>query len=95
MSFGDRGTEDLCHGRPTARARRFPRGIVAPALVKLDMLNAASAMLDLRSPPGNRLEGLKGDLAGFNWIRVNDQWRLLFRWENNAPHEVRLVDYHR
>jgi len=95
VSFGDRGTEDLYHGRPTARARRFPRDIVGLALAKLDMLNAASTMLDLRSPPGNRLEALKGDLAGFHSIRVNDQWRLLFRWENNGAHEVRLLDYHR
>jgi toxin HigB-1 len=76
VSFGDRRTEDLYHGRPTARGRRFPQVIVALALVKLDMLNAASTMLDLRSPPGNRLEALKGDLAGVHSIRVNDQWRL-------------------
>lgn len=68
---------------------------MALALVKPDMLNAASTMLDLRSPPGNRLEALKGDLVDFHSIRVNDQWRLLSRWENNGAHEVRLVDYHR
>ena len=52
-------------------------------------------MLDLRSPPGNRLEALKGDFKGYHSIRVNDQWRLVFRWEGNDAHEVRLVDYHR
>jgi proteic killer suppression protein len=94
VSFGDRATEDLYHDRPTSRVRRFPHDIVAPALVKLDMLNAASAVLDLRSPPGNRLEALKGDLEGFHSIRVNDQWRVVFRWESNNAHDVRLMDYH-
>jgi proteic killer suppression protein len=65
------------------------------AVVKLDMLEAAAAFLDLRSPPGNRLEALKGDLKGFYSIRVNDRWRIVFRWENNSAHGVRLMDYHR
>ncbi|MCZ7665132.1 MAG: type II toxin-antitoxin system RelE/ParE family toxin [Thermoleophilia bacterium] len=95
VSFGDRATEDLYHNRPTSRVRRFPRDIIDLALIKLDMLNAAAAVLDLRSPPGNRLEVLKGDLKGFHSIRVNDQWRLAFRWEGNNAHDVRLMDYHR
>ena len=94
VSFGDRATEDLYHNRPTSRARRFPQDVVGPALVKLDMLNGAAAVLDLRSPPGNRLEALKGDLKGFHSIRVNDQWRLVFRWEGNNAFDVRLMDYH-
>ncbi len=94
VSFEDRATEDLYHNRPTSRARRFPHDIVAPALVKLDMLSAASTVLDLRSPPGNRLEALKGDLEGRHAIRVNDQWRVVFRWEGNNAHDVRLMDYH-
>jgi proteic killer suppression protein len=93
-SFGDRATEDLYHGRPTARARRFPSEVVDAALVKMDSLNGAASMLDLRSPPGNRLEGLEGDLRGWHSIRVNDQWRLVFRWEGNDAHKVRLTDYH-
>jgi len=95
VSFGDRATEDLYHGRPTSRARRFPSNIVGLALVKLDMLNSAAAMLDLKSPPGNRLEALKGNLKGFHSIRVNDQWRLVFCWKNNNAHDVRLMDYHK
>ncbi|MDP2299111.1 MAG: type II toxin-antitoxin system RelE/ParE family toxin [Actinomycetota bacterium] len=94
FSFGDRATEDLYHGRPTSRARRFPNDIVNLALVKLDMLESAAAVLDLTSPPGNRLEPLRGDLKGFYSIRVNDQWRIVFRWENNSAHDVRLMDYH-
>lgn len=95
VSFGDRATEDLYHNRPTSRARRLPHDIVDLALVKLDMLNGASAVLDLTSPPGNRLEALKGDLKGLNSIRVNDQWRIVFRWDNNNAYDVRLMDYHR
>jgi proteic killer suppression protein len=95
VSFGDRATEDLYHNRPTGRARRFPRDIVDTALVKMDMLNAAAAVLDLRSPPGNRLDALKGGMKGFHSIRVNDQWRLVFRWDGNNAHEVRLMDYHK
>jgi proteic killer suppression protein len=93
-SFGDRATGDLYHGRPTARSRRFPRDVVDAALVKMDSLNGAASMLDLRSPPGNRLEVLKGDLKGWHSIRVNDRWRLIFRWQGNEAHKVRLTDYH-
>ena len=93
-SFGDRVTEDLYHGRPTARARRLPHEVIDAALVKMDSLNGAASMLDLRSPPGNRLEALKGDLKGWHSIRVNDQWRLVFRWQGNDAHKVRLTDYH-
>jgi len=94
MSFGDGATEDLYHGRPTSRALRFSREVANAALIKLDMLNGAAAILDLRSPPGNRLEALKGDLKGLHSIRVNDQWRLVFRWQGNNAHQVRLMDYH-
>jgi len=68
--------------------------VVDAALVKVDSLNGAASVLDLRSPPGNRLEELKGDLKGWHSIRVNDQWRLIFRWQGNEAHKVRLVDYH-
>lgn len=95
LSFGDRATEDLFHDRPTSRARRFPHDVVELGLIKLDMLNGAAAVLDLRSPPGNRLEALKGDLKGFHSIRVNDQWRVVFRWDGNNASDVRLTDYHK
>jgi proteic killer suppression protein len=93
-SFGDGATEDLYHGNRTRRAQRFPPGIQTTAVRKLDMLNAAASLQDLRSPPGNRLEKLEGDLEGFHSIRVNEQWRLVFRWEGGNAHEVRLADYH-
>jgi len=63
-------------------------------LRKLDMLDAAAQLIDLRSPPGNRLEALKGDRAGQHSIRINDQWRLCFRWSDQGPEDVQIVDYH-
>ena len=93
-SFSDSATADLFHGRATARVCRLPQDILAHALDKLDILNAAHSLRDLRSPPGNRLEALRGDLRGFHSIRVNDQWRIVFRWSDGAACDVRLVDYH-
>jgi len=93
-SFGDSATEDLYHNRPTRRARRFPPDIVPAALRKLDVLAGAHELFDLRSPPGNRLEALRGDMEGFHSIRVNDQWRIVFRWSSNSAHDVCLTDYH-
>ena len=92
-SFRDAATEDLFHGRKTSHVRRFPSELVRIALRKLDVLNGAHQLNDLRSPPANRLEALKGDWAGFYSIRVNDQWRLIFRWDEGV-HEVSLTDYH-
>ena len=92
-SFRDSATADLYHGRNTSRVRRFPPDIVRTALRKLDVLNAAHRLDDLRSPPANRLEALRGDFLGFHSIRVNDQWRIIFRWEDGA-HDVLLTDYH-
>ncbi len=93
-SFGDPATEDLYHGRQTNRVRRFPQTLIPAALRKLDMINAAHQVVDLRNPPGNRLELLKGDLEGFHSIRINDQWRIIFRWENDGANQVAIVDYH-
>lgn len=93
-SFGDAATEDLYHGRPTSRVRRLPQAIIPIALRKLDMVNAARELVDLRTPPGNRLEALKGDKEGFYSVRINDQWRIVFRWENGDATEVSVVDYH-
>jgi proteic killer suppression protein len=94
ISFGDDAAADLNHGRHTSRRRRFPHDIISRALRKLDMLNSAYELIDLRAPPGNRLEALKGDWAGFHSIRVNEQWCIIFRWEENNAHDVRLIDYH-
>jgi proteic killer suppression protein len=93
-SFGDGFTEALYHGAKDSRVRRFPADVLKVTLRKLDMVNAAHAVSDLRSPPGNRLEALKGDLKGFFSIRVNDQWRIVFRWEAADAVDVRVTDYH-
>lgn len=69
-------------------------GIAKVVQRKLDMVDYAQRLDDLRSPPGNRLEALKRDLAGFHSIRINDQWRVIFRWTDAGPAEVDIVDYH-
>ena len=73
--------------------RQF-QGIARPAKRKLEAVNAATRLEDLMVPPSNRLEKLKGDLKDFHSIRVNDQWREIFKWIDGEPHEVRVVDYH-
>ena len=93
-SFGDKATEDLYHGRSTSRVRHFPPDVVAGALRKLDIIRAAQRLQDLRSPPGNRLEALQGEYVGFYSIRVNQQWRIIFLWENDTAKQVSLIDYH-
>ena len=94
VSFGDEATADLYHGRRTKRIRHFHHDIHRRALQKLDVLNGAHDLIDLRAPPGNRLEALRGDWQGFYSIRVNQQWRIIFRWENDNAFDVRLIDYH-
>ena len=93
-SFGDRRTADLFHGTTSSRVRKLPYDVQRRALNKLDMLNAAHRIDDLRSPPGNRLEALKGDRAGQYSIRINDQYRICFVWTDTGPAEVEIVDYH-
>ena len=72
----------------------FPADIAKVARRKLVQLNAAAALGDLAAPPGNRLEALRGDLTGRHSIRINDQWRIVFRWSEGGPDEVEIVDYH-
>jgi toxin HigB-1 len=90
-SFRDKLTQAVFDGET-------PKGVstvlCGQALRKLRLLDQARSPLDLRSPPGNRLEALVGDRAGQHSIRVNDQYRLCFRWENSDAYEVELVDYH-
>ncbi len=89
-SFRCRETERLFNLQPS---RRF-RAIERVARRKLELLNAATNLFDLRVPPGNRLESLKGDRKGQHSIRVNDQWRVCFVWRDNDAHDVEIVDYH-
>ena len=90
-SFADRATERFFRDSECpARWRSFQ----SVALRKLDMLDAATRLGDLRSQPGNQLEALRGNRAGQHSIRINRQWRLCFRWTPNGPEEVEIVDYH-
>jgi proteic killer suppression protein len=91
-SFADAETEALFRdGVVPARWRTFEK----VAYRKLDMLDAAVRVEDLRVPPGNRLEKLRGDLSGSWSIRINDQWRIIFRFDGEGPQDVAIVDYHR
>ena len=94
VEFGDEATEDIFHGENTKAARRIPAVVWSTACRKLDMLNAAHELRDLAVPPGNRLEPLHGRLTGRHSIRINDQFRIVFRWEDGNAHEVRVTDYH-
>jgi len=94
VSFGDRASRDVADGLDSKDARSIPKGIWHVARRKLDYLRAAHDVLDLSSPPANRLEKLAGDLKGFWSIRVNDQYRVIFKWESGNAHEVQIVDYH-
>jgi len=76
------------------RGSKFPRPLQRAALRKLLLLDAAETLQDLRVPPGNRLEKLAGDREGQYSIRINDQWRVCFCWENGNAHDVEIVDYH-
>ncbi len=88
--FADRNTEALFQRKPRKRFRRLAR----VALRKLLILHAASGLDDLKVPPGNRLEKLKGDRKGQYSIRINDQWRVCFRWKGGDAYDVEIVDHH-
>lgn len=88
--FHDRATERLWHGE---RVRQF-EPFAAQAFRKLDMLNTATVLVDLKVPPGNQLESLSGDRKGQHSIRINRQWRICFVWTDSGPDQVEIVDYH-
>ena len=90
-NFADKEAEKIWFG---AYSRRLPSDIQAIARRKLRMLNNASTLNDLRVPPANWLEALKGGRKGQYSIRINDQWRLCFRWSERDAHDVEIVDYH-
>lgn len=90
-SFTGRETERIWQG---LRSRKFPGHIQDRALRKLRQLDASLILNDLRNPPGNQLEPLKGDRAGQWSIRINDQWRICFRWVDNEACDVEITDYH-
>jgi len=93
--FRDQATEDLFNGRNTKAARqRLPRSLWKVATRRLDALDQAEILDDVRVPPGNHLEALRGVRRGQHSIRINDQYRICFQWTESGPVEVEVVDYH-
>lgn len=90
-SFGDRETEKIWSG---LRSRKLPNEIQETARRKLRMINSSQDVVDLRIPPANRLEKLKGDFQDWHSIRINNQWRIVFKWIANDAYEASIVDYH-
>jgi proteic killer suppression protein len=94
-SFKDQGAEDVFNGRPTKAARRScPPQLWKVAARKLDQLDSVIRIEELRVPPGNRLESLKGDRAGQWSIRINERYRICFEWSEHGPEQVEIADYH-
>ena len=93
-TFGNALAEDLFDDKRTRATRAFPADLRRAARRKLLYLHEATDLRDLRVPPGNRLDALKGDRKGFHSIRVNDQWRVVFRWSAGNAFDVSIVDYH-
>jgi len=94
MSFGNRLAEDLYFDRHSRTTRVFVPELKLATRRKLLYLHDAAELKDLRVPPGNRLKGLKGQDKGKHSIRINDQWRIIFRWQNGNVFDVAVVDYH-
>ena len=94
QSFADETTADIFRERNTKAARRIPKNLWRAVQRKLKMLDVAAILDDLESPPGNRLEPLTGQMKGRYSLRVNDQYRVTFRWENGHAFEVAVEDYH-
>ena len=94
ISFKDTASEDIFNGYNTKAGRSIPQAVWAVAVRKLDLLNAAHDICDLRVPPGSKLERLKGSLAERYSIRINDQYRIVFKWSQGNALEVWITDYH-
>ena len=95
LTFADKGTHDIFDGRLSKKARHScPAHLTGTAYRKLHMLNQAETLSDLEHPPGNRLEALKGELSGYYSIRINRQFRIIFRWSEYGPFDVAILDYH-
>ena len=95
QSFDDPGTKDIFQTKNTKASRKtLSAALHAAAKRKLDQIDFADAVKNLKIPPGNRLEALSGDLNGYYSIRINVQWRIVFKWTDSGPEKVRICDYH-
>ncbi|MCR9203845.1 MAG: type II toxin-antitoxin system RelE/ParE family toxin [Halobacteriovoraceae bacterium] len=93
-SFGNKIAEDLYNDKRSKALNKFPSELLRAARRKILYIHDADQLIDLKVPPGNRLEALKGDLKGYHSIRINDQWRVVFKWSGGAE-DVQIVDYHK
>lgn len=93
-SFADKLTEDVFNGVSSKEARKLDHSLHNVARRKLDIINGAVELVDLKVPPGNRLEALKGSKKGLFSIRINEKWRITFAWENGKAKKVKIEDYH-
>ena len=94
INFKSQATQDIYDGISSKEARKIPLTIWKVAQRKLDMINAALNITDLRVPPGNKLEALKTDLEGFHSVHINDQYRIIFRFKDSNAYDVEITDYH-
>ncbi len=94
INFANACAQDIFDGENSKASRKLPRNLHKKAQMKLDMINAAYKLDDLRSPPGNRLEVLHRNYKDKHSIRINNQWRIIFRWNDEQAEEVEIVDYH-
>ncbi|MFP4605914.1 MAG: type II toxin-antitoxin system RelE/ParE family toxin [Bacteroidales bacterium] len=92
ISFGSKDTENIWQGN---RVKKIPMEIQKIGRRKLRMLNNSQNIADIRIPPSNRLERLMGKAKDYYSIRINDQWRIVFKWQNDHAHEVEIIDYHK
>ena len=94
INFKSQATHDIYDGINSKEARKIPQTVWKVAQRKLDMINAAVNIGDLKVPPGNRLETLKGDFEGFHSVRINDQYRIIFRFKDSNAYDVEITNYH-
>jgi len=93
-SIADKATQDIFDGVNSKASRKLPQELHSKAYRLMDLIGSAGSINDLRVPPGNHLEALKGNRKGFHSVRINDQWRIVFRWIDGDAEDVQVVDYH-
>ncbi|MGL1902554.1 MAG: type II toxin-antitoxin system RelE/ParE family toxin [Fibrobacterales bacterium] len=94
INFKDKLTKDLFDGVKTKKTSKIDSLLIPRICRKLDMINAAHQINDLKVPPANFLKKLTGELKEYHSIRINDQWRIIFKWDDSSAHDVQFVDYH-
>lgn len=93
-SFGNKVARDVYDGTSSRNSQKLPKELHDKTRRLLDQINSAPSLEFLQTPPGNRLEKLRGDLSGYWSLRINDTWRITFRWRDNDFHDIKIIDYH-